>query len=142
MSSSRKSGSPWLFLLVLVCSLLGRPLHDAWHIAHPLGESEGAATLVSVVADDMRTTNAGDFQNGLQEDLQDGLQDAAQEDGDGVKSDACAWCLFHAQAAATGRAPDALLSHAEADAPPVVLSREPLRSLDWTVAKPRGPPSA
>lgn len=134
LSSSRQFGSPWLLLLALVCSLLGRPLHDAWHIAHPLGESEGVATIVSIAADDARAVHAGEEPGDL--------RDAVQDDDGGVKSDACAWCLFHVQAAASGRAPDALLSHAEAEAPPAVLSREPLRSLVWTVAKPRGPPSA
>lgn len=137
MSSSRQSAPPWLLLLLLVCGLLGRPLHDAWHIAHPPGESEGAATIVSIAAGDARAVPAGDEAGDLQEAAQD-VDDA----DDGVKSDACAWCLFHAQAVASGHAPDALLSHAEADTPPAVLSREPLRSPVWTVAKPRGPPSA
>lgn len=140
MPSSRRFGSPWLLLLVLVCSLLGRPMHDAWHIAHPFGESERGAALVAVVVADVDTDVAaiggGEGPGGPQDDV-----DNVDDDG-GLKSDACAWCLFHAQAAAPGRAPDALLTHAEASAPPVALPRGPLPALVWTVAKPRGPPSA
>ncbi|WP_431103323.1 DUF2946 family protein [Roseateles noduli] len=151
MPSSRRFGSPWLLLLVLVCSLLGRPMHDAWHIAHPFGESErGAALVAAVVADvdadvdadaDVVAIGASQGQGDLQDDVDDIDIDNVDDDG-GLKSDACAWCLFHAQAAAPGRAPDALLTHAEASAPPVALPRGPLPALDWTVAKPRGPPSA
>lgn len=139
MLSSRLFGSRWLLLLVLACSLLGRPLHDAWHAAHLTGDARpvsATAPLAAVGADPLVDDLAGHLA---------GLGgEAAGEEGDeaGVKADACAWCLFHAQAAATGRAPDALLTHAQASPPPAVLVGEPLRSLNWTVAKPRGPPSA
>ena len=152
MPSSRRFGSPWLLLLVLVCSLLGRPMHDAWHIAHPFGESERGAALVAVVVADVDADADADADvvasgaaqgQGDQQDDVDNVNDIDNVDDDGgLKSDACAWCLFHAQAAAPGRAPEALLTNAEASAPPVAPPRGPLPALAWTVAKPRGPPSA
>lgn len=136
MSSSRKSGFPWLLMLVLACSLLGRPLHEAWHVAHPASESAGVAVLSQVAeASEVAAIVA--------------LTDDASIDADGNdlgdperKADACAWCLFHAQAVAIGHAPPSLLTHAEASPPPAALSDGWIASVDWTLAKPRGPPSA
>lgn len=175
MVFSRSFGAPWLILLVLVCSLLGRPLHEAWHIAHPLGESGGIAVATAVVTDsgvtigsaaessilgedrtnasDDGTANNGSASDGSASDdiANDGTAGASDitdnddtgEAGEaGTKADACAWCLFHGQAAAPGRAPAALLTHAESSPPPAALPCERVCSRDWTVAKPRGPPSA
>ena len=140
MPRSRTPGLPWLLLLTLVCCLLGRPLHDAWHIAHPGGEVVSAAAEMAVdaainVATDVSTEGDMSLAAADQGDVSD-------EEGGGAKADACAWCLFHGQAAAVGHAPAALLVHAEASPPPAALPGTRLASRDWTVAQPRGPPSA
>lgn len=140
MPRSRTPGLPWLLLLTLVCCLLGRPLHDAWHIAHPGGEVVSAAAEMAVdaainVATDVSTEGDMSLAAADQGDVSD-------EEGGGAKADACAWCLFHGQAAAFGHAPAALLTHAEASPPPAALPGTRLASRDWTVAQPRGPPPA
>ncbi|WP_343629758.1 hypothetical protein [Roseateles sp.] len=126
-------------MLVLACSLLGRPLHEAWHVAHPASERAGVAVLSQVAEASELAEVAANV----------ALTDDASIDADGNdlgdperKADACAWCLFHAQALATGHAPPSLLTHAEASPPPAALSDGWIASVDWTLAKPRGPPSA
>lgn len=135
----RRFRSPWLLLLVLACSLLGRPLHEAWHVAHPFGETAVIAAAgridASPVVDGAAPATAADA--ATSDDPVPG-----QEDSPGAKSDSCAWCLFHAQAVAPGGTPQAMLTHAEASPPPAALPCGPVCSRDWTVAKPRGPPAA
>ena len=143
-------------MLVLACSLLGRPLHEAWHIAHPAAEGGGGSVATSIVVAAM-TDVAGDVSAHAGaagdvwaevDDAVDGIDDGdgrgvGRSDGDeGRKADLCAWCLFHAQAAATGHVPTSLLTHAEASPPPAALPDGWIASVGWTVAKPRGPPSA
>ena len=127
-----------------MCCLLGRPLHDAWHIAHPGGEFGTPVTEASVdVVIDGATDAATDVTTDLATDLAAAdLGDVSDEEGAGAKADACAWCLFHGQAAAVGHAPAALLTHAESSPPPAALPATHVASRDWTVAQPRGPPSA
>lgn len=136
----RRFRSPWLLLLVLACSLLGRPLHEAWHVAHPFGETAGIAAagrvVVSPAVDGAATAPATATATAADDPV------PGQEDSPGAKSDSCAWCLFHAQAAAPGGTPQALLTHAEASPPPAALPCGRVCSRDWTVAKPRGPPAA
>lgn len=138
---SRRLRSTWLLLFVLACALLGRPLHEAWHLAQPIGAPAGVLAMSPGAA--LAVQAAGD------EDRHDGRDDGGDEDidersasKDGMKADGCAWCLFHAQAAAPGGTPQALLAHAEASPPPAALPCGWVRSRDWTVAKPRGPPAA
>ena len=128
-------------MLVLACSLLGRPLHEAWHVAHAAGGGAGAvaqaADVAAIVALSDEATAKSDADADADADA-DGT-DAGDPEG---KADACAWCLFHAQAVAIGHAPPSLLTHAEASPPPAALSDGWIASVDWTLAKPRGPPSA
>lgn len=137
MSSPRKSGFPWLLMLVLACSLLGRPLHEAWHVAHAAGGGAGAVAQAADVAAIVALSDEATAKSDADADT-DGT-DAGDPEG---KADACAWCLFHAQAVATGHAPPSLLTHAEASPPPAALSDGWIAAVDWTLAKPRGPPSA
>lgn len=124
-------------MLVLACSLLGRPLHEAWHVAHAAGEGAGAVALAQAADGAAIVALSDEAAAGFDADA-DGTDAGDPE----RKADACAWCLFHAQAVATGHAPPSLLTHAEASPPPATLSDGWIAVVDWTLAKPRGPPSA
>ncbi|MFG6412889.1 hypothetical protein ACG02S_03140 [Roseateles sp. DC23W] len=76
---------PWLLMLLLACSLLGRPLHESWHIAHGEGDSAWAASAAA--------------EHGSEDGNGNGEGDQ-QQPGDG-----CAWCLFHLQATLPGATP-------------------------------------
>ncbi len=97
MNVARTLHRPWLLMLLLACSLLGRPLHENWHIAH--WASELASTIHL----------AGDAAP------QEGRDYVSEE---GLKAgDACAWCLFHLQASVPAAAPLAVA------APATVIAR-------------------
>ena len=158
MSPTRRFRTTWLLLLVLACGLLGRPLHEAWHLAQPIGAPSGVVAMAtsvdrSIDIDQARSdapalpgnavdagSDAGDAAGAS--DAAD-TADAADAGGEaGAQTDTCAWCLFHAQAVAPGHAPPSLLTHAEASPPPVAWPRGEIPARDWSVAKPRGPPTA
>lgn len=126
-------------MLVLACSLLGRPLHEAWHVAHAAGGGAGAVAQAADVAAIVALSDEATAKSDADADADADGTDAGDPEG---KADACAWCLFHAQAVAIGHAPPSLLTHAEASPPPAALSDGWIASVDWTLAKPRGPPSA
>ncbi|WP_423598897.1 hypothetical protein [Roseateles sp. MS654] len=148
MSSSRKFGPTWLLMLFLACGLLGRPLHDAWHLVQPIATPAAMAVAPGIGA----TSSAfpSFFAFSASSDARGTAHDA-EDDGEhddvprsDAKTEACAWCLFHGQApaAAPGHAPELPLVHAEASPPPSDRDCGPVCSRDWTTAKPRGPPGA
>jgi len=82
MNFARALHRPWLLMLLLACSLLGRPLHENWHIAHWASEIASAAAQAGDAAPGEERDDAGD----------DSLK----------RGDTCAWCLFHLQASLPG----------------------------------------
>lgn len=146
MSPTRRFRTAWLLLLVLACGLLGRPLHEAWHLAQPIGAPSGVVAMATSVDRSIDIDQATSDAPALPGDAADAGSDAADATDAGgeagVQTDSCAWCLFHAQAVAPGHAPPSLLTHAEASPPPVAWPRGEVRARDWSVAKPRGPPTA
>ncbi len=152
MSPTRRFRTTWLLLLVLACGLLGRPLHEAWHLAQPIGAPSGVVAMATSVDRSIDIDQARSDVPALPGNAVDagsdagdaaGATDAADAAGEtGAQTDTCAWCLFHAQAVAPGHAPPSLLTHAEASPPPVAWPRGEIPARDWSVAKPRGPPTA
>lgn len=92
MPLSRPLFRPWLLMLLLACSLLGRPLHESWHIAH------------------------GDRDIAWAADAAEHGGESGESGGDGTQQagDDCAWCLFHLQASLPGATPVPGLARVEA----------------------------
>lgn len=119
----RASLTRWLLTAFAFSLLLAWPLHEAQHAKQP---------LIKV------------SQSGL--DLPLSVDDDTSPDGDGDrgegKSSVCPWCLFHADHAPMLGAPPELRLHAEASAPPCVLSTGLPTGRCTLAAEPRGPPAA
>lgn len=115
---SRKANQAWLILALALASLLvGRPLHEALHLAGPVAAQVGLA--LDEPAPDSPLTEPGAHAGG------------------------CVWCLLHAEALHAGPAfAAAPLPAPAATAPPNGLRAVVPTPAEIRAAPPRGPPLA